>query len=152
MTDFTAPVGGIATYERTEMTRGEIREVESRAGVESIEALQNERRRILPDYAKLAAKFKGGNSASADTKRKQHRALVSKRILANWPKDQKEPSETALERMANSDVEHIEFCEKLERDFIEYTLLDYKLTEIQERIRSRETELMVYNAELRLSR
>ena len=54
--------------------------------------------------------------------------------------------------MANADVEHIAFCEKMEREFTEYVLLEYRITEIQERIRNRETCLNVYNAELRLAR
>ncbi len=135
-----------------EMTRGDVTALESRADVESLEALQAERRALLPRYADLARKFKGGNSASADTKRKQHRALVSKRILAAWPDGQKEPSEAALERMANADVEHIGYVEKLEREFTEYVLQEYKITEISERIRNRETCLNVYNGELRLVR
>lgn len=125
--------------------------LESRASVEALEALHAERRALLPRFATLAAKFKGGNSASADTKRKQHRALVAKRILAGWT-GAKELSEAALERMANADVEHIAFCETMEREFTEYVLLEYRITEIQERIRNRETCLNVYNAEIRLSR
>ena len=133
------------------MTLPPANELDERASVESLDALHEERRALLPRFAELAAKFKGGNSASADTKRKQHRALVSKRILAAWDSE-KPPAETALERMANADVEHIAFCETLEREFIEYTLLEYRITEIQERIRNRETCLNVYNAELRLAR
>lgn len=125
--------------------------LESRASVESLEALHEERRALLPRFAFLAAKFKGGNSASADTKRKQHRALVSKRILAEYVGD-KALAENALERMANADLEHIKFCEAMEREFTEYVLLEYRITEIQERIRNRETCLNVYNAELRLAR
>ena len=138
-----------ATY--SDPTTGEVLGLEARAEVESLEAMQHERRALLPRFATLAAKFKGGNSASADTKRKQHRALVAKRILADW-KGEKEPSEAALERMANADVEHIAFCETMEREFTEYVLLEYKIVEVQERIRNRETCLNVYNAELRLSR
>ena len=139
-----------ATY--SDPTTGEVLGLEARAEVESLEAMQHERRALLPRFATLAAKFKGGNSASADTKRKQHRALVAKRILADWKSDAKEPSETALERMANADVEHIQFCETMEREFTEYVLLEYKITEVQERIRNRETCLNVYNQELRLAR
>lgn len=126
--------------------------LEYRAEVESLEALQAERRKILPRYAELAAKFKGGSSASADSKRKQHRALVMTRIRQSldWKDGAKEPAENWLERMANADLEHIQFCEKLEREFTEYVLLDYQLTEIQERIRSREVELYCYKAETQL--
>ena len=123
--------------------------LESRASVESLEALHEERRALLPRFAALAAKFKGGNSASADTKRKQHRALVAKRIQADSPDVL---AENKLERMANADLEHIAFCDTMEREFTEYVLLEYRITEIQERIRNRETCLNVYNAELRLAR
>lgn len=134
-----------------EMVDGDHTELENRASVESLEALHDERRQLLPRFAALAAKFKGGSSASADTKRKQHRALVAKRILATWESD-KPPAETALERMANADVEHIEYCEKMEREFTEYVLLEFKITELAERIRNRETCLNLYNAELRMAR
>ena len=140
------------TATRFDPSTGEVLDhaaLESRASVESLEALHEERRALLPRFAALAAKFKGGNSASADTKRKQHRALVAKRILAS---STDKPSEAALERMANADVEHIAFCEAMEREFTEYVLLEYKITEVQERIRNRETCLNVYNQELRLAR
>ncbi len=125
--------------------------LESRADVESLEAMQEERRGLIKRFTALGAKFRGGNSASADTKRKQHRALVSKRILAEWKGD-KEPSEAALERMANADVEHIAFCDAIERDFTEYLLIEFRITEISERIRNRETCLNCYNSELKLAR
>lgn len=130
----------------------EAKALESRAEVDSLEALQDERRQLLPRYATLAAKFKGGNSASADTKRKQHRALVMKRIRLNMelPKDGKEPSEALLERLANADLEHIAYCDTMEREFTEYVLLDYKLTEIKERIESRTVELYCYNGEMKM--
>lgn len=146
MTD-TITTPGMGYESATEVP---VKMIEGRADVDSLEALQAERRALLPRFAQLAAKFRGGNSASADTKRKQHRALVGKRILAEWKGD-KEPSEAALERMANADVEHIAFVEALERDFTEYVLLEYKLTEIKERIESRSVELYCYNAELKLS-
>lgn len=134
------------------LTDGDHTELENRASVESLESLHEERRSLLPRFAELAAKFKGGQSASADTKRKQHRALVAKRLLASLPAEARDPSEAALERMANADVEHIAFCESIAREFTEYVLLEYKITEIQERIRNRETCLNCYNSELKLSR
>ena len=137
MSDFDTYAGGTA--------------LESRAEVEALEALHEERRSLLPRFAELAAKFKGGQGSSADAKRKQHRALVMKRIAAEQNLDDKF-AENKLERMANSDIEHIAFCEQMEREFTEYVLLEYRITEIAERIRNRETCLNVYNAELRLSR
>jgi hypothetical protein len=143
---------------REDIQLSDIKAIESRADVDSLERLQDDRRKLLPRYAELAAKFKGGNSASADTKRKQERALVSQSILEDLRQKNakvegwKEPSEAALERMAMADPRYINFVNAIDRDFTEYVLLDYKIQEIQEKIRSRETELMCYNAELRLQR
>lgn len=126
--------------------------LEYRAEVRSLEALQHRRRQLIPRYAALAAKFKGGSAASADTKRKQHRALVARMILTKWPIEKKEPSEVALERLANAHSKHRRFCDEIEQEFAEYIMLDNEITEINEKIRSRETELMAYNAELRMQR
>lgn len=61
-----------------------------------------------------------------------------------------EPSEAALERMANADLEHVAFCEKLEADFVKFVVLESEIDELNERIRSREIELLCYNAEIKL--
>lgn len=145
--------------------------LEHRAEVDSLEALQHRRRALLKDYAPLAAKFKGGAVAGTDAARKRHRALVAKRILVELrqrfdagpqhvpskktaglmvPAVFEEPSETALERMANADTEHIAFCDKLEADYTRFIVIENDIQEINEKIRSREVELYAYNAELRL--
>lgn len=138
--------------------------LEQRAEVASLEALQHKRRQLLTEYAPLAAKFKGGAVAGTDAARKRHRALVAKRILVEqqqlWEAKAKpgvvavgpfkEPSETALERMANADTEHIAFCDKLEADYTRFIVLENDIQEVNEKIRSREVELYAYNAELRM--
>jgi hypothetical protein len=132
-------------------TMPEQKPLEHRAEVESLDALQHRRRELLRDYAPLAAKFKGGAVAGTDAARKRHRALVGKRILVEMEqRNEKAPSEAALERMANADTEHVEFCEKLERDYMRFILLENDIQEINEKIRSREIELYSYNAELRM--
>lgn len=146
---------------REEMDRSAL---ESRAETYSLESLQQKRRDLLRDYAPLAGKFKGGAVAGTDAARKRHRALVAKRILIelqqDWEKKAKpgviavgpfkEPSESALERMANADTEHIEYCQNLEDDYVRFIVLDNDIAEINEKIRSREVELYCYNAELKL--
>lgn len=138
--------------------------LEMRAEVDSLEVLQQRRRDLLKEYAPLAAKFKGGATAGTDASRKRHRALVAKRILVQMEQDWsakakpgviavgefKAPAETALERMANADTEHIAFCDKLESDYTRFILLENDIQEINEKIRSREVELYSYNAELRM--
>lgn len=127
--------------------------LEARAEVESLEQLHHERRELIKEWKPLAAKFKGGQSASADTKRKQHRATVMTRIRAGMEtKDGKEPSETMLERMANAEPEHKAYVAQLDAEYERYLELDNEISEINERIRNREICLNVYNAELRLSR
>lgn len=148
--------------------------LEHRAEVDSLEALQQQRRNLLKDYAPLAAKFKGGATAGTDAARKRHRALVAKRILVELrqafekgptmlpskktigliglmvPSVFDEPSETALERMANADTEHIAYCDKLENEYTRFIVLENDIQEVNEKIRSREVELYCYNGELRL--
>jgi hypothetical protein len=126
--------------------------VESRADVDSLDALQAKRRALVKQYAPLAAKFKGGTTAGSDSARKRHRALVAKRILQSMSRDEKAPAETALERMANADLEHIEFCEKLESDFARFILIENDIADVTEQIRNREECLRVYRAELGLER
>ncbi len=131
----------------------EMTAVESRADVENLDALQAKRRVLLTQYAPLAARFKGGAIAGSDAARKRHRALVAKRILIEIKqRGEKEPSEAALERMANADTEHIAFCEKLESDFTRFILLENDIADVTEQIRNREECLRVYRAELGLAR
>jgi hypothetical protein len=127
--------------------------VESRADVENLDALQAKRRALVATYAPLAAKFKGGAIAGSDAARKRHRALIAQSILATMEqKGEKAPSEAALERMANAHVDHIEFCNALEREFTRFILAENDIADVTEQIRNREECLRVYRAELGLAR
>jgi hypothetical protein len=131
----------------------EMTAMESRAEVDNLDALQAKRRALVKLYAPLAARFRGGAIAGSDAARKRHRALVAKRILVELKqRGEKEPSEAALERMANADVEHIAYCDKLESDFSRFILLENDIAEVTEQIRNREECLRVYRAELVLER
>jgi hypothetical protein len=127
--------------------------LEAKADVWSLDELQQKRRELMKEYAPLAAKFKGGAVAGTDAARKRHRALVAKRILVDLQQqEKKEPSEAALERMANADTEHIAYCDKLEAEYTRFIVIENDIQEINEKIRSREVELYAYNAEIRMSR
>jgi hypothetical protein len=126
--------------------------LESRADIRNLDALQDKRRNLIRDYAPLAAKFRGGAIAGSDAARKRHRALVAKSILAEKYTDGKEPSEAALERMANADIRHIDFCESLEASFIKFVVLENDIADVTEQIRDREECLRAYRAELGLGR
>jgi hypothetical protein len=127
--------------------------VESRADVDSLDALQSKRRALVKQYAPLAARFKGGAIAGSDAARKRHRALIAKSILIDAKqRGEKDPSEAALERMANADPRHIEYCDALEREFARFVLLENDIADVSEQIRNREECLRVYRAELGLGR
>jgi hypothetical protein len=88
-----------------------------------------------------------------DSLQANRRALVAKRILVELDqKGEKAPSEAALERMANADIEHIAFCDKLEADFARFILLENDIADVSEQIRNREECLRCWRAELGLSR
>jgi hypothetical protein len=147
--------------ERAEKQQPHARPLENRAETYSLEDLQHERRQKIKRFAHLARQFRGGQSASADTKRKEHRNIIATDILNDlrmeWAKTHtdkdpfKEPSEAALERMARADQRHRNYVATLENEFEEYILLENEITEINEKIASRRTELECYKAELFLS-
>jgi hypothetical protein len=125
--------------------------LEDKADVESLDVLQHERRELVKKWAPLAAMFRGGNSASIDSIRKQHRALIMTQIEAtDFKGSDKRPAENMLERLANASDKHIAFCDDLREKYVAYITLDNDITQINERIQSREVELRAYTAELRL--
>ena len=125
--------------------------IESRANVDNLDALQAKRRKIVAEFAPLAAQFKGGTTAGSDSARKRHRAAIAGLILQEQFKDAaKQPAENALERMANADYRHIKFCDGLEKDFAKYIVLENDIADVSEQIRNREECLRVYRAELGL--
>lgn len=146
-------------------TMPEMKPVEARAEVDSLEALQHKRRELLKDYAPLAAKYKGGRGQGslADSARKRHRALIMQKILIEmkqeWGKNLrpgevvgvwKEPSESALERLANAHIDHIAFCQDLEDDVTRYIVLENEVKEIDEKIESRLAEMRFVTSEMRM--
>ena len=137
-----------------EPTAEDVSGLESRAEVESKEALLARLREINLELRPLAKLHRtSGHGSPADSKRKRHRALISKQILADMKaRGEKEPSEAALERMANADPEHKAFCEELEAGAERYEILMGEKEDVDYRLRARETELNCYSAELRLAR
>lgn len=139
---------------------------EMRADIPSLDELQAKRRKLMQEYAPLAAKYKGsrGQGSLADSARKRHRALIMQKILVElrqeWESKAKpgviavgpfkEPSESALERMANAHTEHIAFNNTVEDEVRRYILLENDIDEVTEQIQSRQAEIYAYTAELKL--
>lgn len=121
--------------------------LESRAAVPALVALHRRRRDIVRALAPLAALFEGGQTTSAEARRKQHRALVGTLIAGEMGLDG-EKIESKLERLANADERHISFCDDLDALRIKYFRGKTVLLEINEEIRDREESLRVYGKEV----
>ena len=122
------------------------REIEARAGVESLATLQAERRRLLAEFAPLDALF-GNNNKGWESARKRHRAGIMMLIEG----EQGAMAENKLERLANADPRHVRFVEETEAKQPRWYQLKNELAEIEERIESRKAEIYYAGREASLS-
>lgn len=136
-------------YEPTDsvLPSDEIRAVEERAEVDSLGNLHARRRALLAQYNPLAVVH--GSFGTWDARRKQMVSLATIRVRINSPE---KLTEKVLDAMAHADDEYALFLDESEAAKVHFRELDNELTEITERIKSRETELHVYSAEARLAR
>ena len=142
-------------------TAHESKSLEVRADVACLEELQSTRRQIITDIAPLELLYGSGGDRWTATRRR-HRdgiaRLTRDEMFEKWrnagakPGEWKEPSEALLERHANSDKRHTDFVDETESAFPRWLSLKNELGEIEEKIRSREIELTIFNSEIRLSR
>ena len=126
------------------------RAVEERAQIESLETLHAERRTLLVQLAPLKALH--GHNGLWDDKRKQYleaRKIESRRALLETGN---KPTEAMVDAMAYGSEQYESFLDAGVTARIEYIRLANELSEIEERIRSREIELLAYNSEIRLAR
>jgi hypothetical protein len=138
---------------------------EIRAEIPSLDELQQRRRELVKEYAPLAAKYKGsrGQGSLADSARKRHRSLIMQKIAIEMRQafdaglkpgvivgTFKEPSESALERMANAHPDHIQFCNDVEDEVRRYIVMENDIDDINEQIQSRQAEIYAYTKELGL--
>jgi len=122
-------------------------ELETRAGVESLETLHAERRKIIKAMAPLEM-LVGSGGERWTAKRRQHRDVIGKLIQAEAGK---EVAANKLEQLANADDRHVKFCEETEARYIEYMTWRTALDEVNERIESRLAEMRFATAEARLA-
>lgn len=142
------------TYETTEsatLPADEVRAVEQRAEVDCLGDLHAQRRQLLDVLAPLKALH--GPFGLFDDRRKQ--MLEATKVRARMALSigrEKKPTEAEIDATAYADQQYEKFLDDAYTAKIEYVLLANQLTEIEERIRTRELELMVYSAELKLAR
>ena len=124
------------------------RSVESRAEVESLDALHAERRALLPEYTKLRALY--GPFGTADARRKAMVSVVAIRVRRDLLAKNEKVTEAYLDAAAHADEQYQRHLDERDAGAARYLKLDTTVTEIEERIRSRETELNCYRAEIGL--
>lgn len=121
--------------------------LEAKAHIPSLEKLHHKRRVLARAMAPLAALFEGGQNASAEARRKQHRQVIGTKI-AMEKGITGDKIESMLERLANADERHIRFCDDLERLKIKWFQARVALMEVNEEIRDREEAERCYRAEV----
>jgi hypothetical protein len=122
--------------------------LESRAGVESLDVLHDKRRRLIDRIAPLKALH--GHNGLWDDKRKQMLEACKVRARMELTAASQKATDAMVEAMAYGDEQYATFLDRGVEDRIEYLTLANALTELEERIQSRQTELLCYNAETRL--
>lgn len=120
------------------------RELEGRASIESLDDLHKQRRDVIERLAPLELLFgSGGDRWTA--LRRQHRDGIAKTLLAEGGK---EIAQNRLEAMANGDPRHLKFVEDTEAKYPTYMMLKTCLSEVAERIDSRQSEMSFVKAEM----
>lgn len=128
----------------------EVRPVEERAEVDSLGDLQARRRAVLVNLAPLKALH--GHNGIWDDKRKALLEAMKVKHRMNANEAGVKVTDSAVEAAAYADEQYARFIDNGIAARIDYINLQNELDEITERIESRQTELLVYNSEVKLAR
>lgn len=148
MSDFIlagADVGAVSS-----LPADEVRAIEGRAEVECLGDLHAQRRQLLDVLAPLKALH--GPFGVFDDRRKQLCETLKIRARATLTEQGVKVTEAAVDAHAYADPQYETLLDEAVAARIEYLKLENQLSELNERIRSRELELNVYAAEVRLAR
>jgi hypothetical protein len=126
------------------------RPIETRAELESLEQLHAERRTLLQTLAPLKALH--GPFGLFDDRRSQFLETMKVKARRELMTETGKATDEGVKARATADPAYVQFLNRGESDRIEYIRQATSLSELEERIRSREIELMAYAAEARLGR
>lgn len=129
---------------------GELTALESRADIDSLEDLHTRRRQLLPEYGALRALH--GSNGKWDAKRKQMLEAIKVRVRMDARKREEKVTEAYIDALAHADESYDKMITESIVAATRYFELECEMSEIEERIRSRELAILAYNAEARLSR
>lgn len=140
----------ILAYGTPPMFPEQVAALEHRAGVDSLESLHDARRGILQQLAALKAQH--GHNGLFDDRRKQLLEVCKVRARMKLTDGGAKTTEGAVESQAYADEQYGRFLDEGTNDRITCIQLQNEVDEINERIRSREIELLCFNGELKLQR
>lgn len=124
--------------------------LEDRAEVEPLEVLHNERRQLMITLAPLKAVH--GNFGLFDHRRKSMVEAMKIKARMQLTKDGGKATDALVDATGHVDPQYEAFLDQMYAEKVEFLKQQTTLDEIEERIRSREIALGVYNSELRLGR
>lgn len=127
---------------------GALTALEDRSGVESLEHLHAERRLLLPEYSALRALH--GPGGKWDNRRKAMLEAMKIRARMELTKDGGKATEAAIDAYGHADPQYVAFVDEGIAGHTRYVELETAITEIEEKIRSREICLSVYGKEISL--
>jgi hypothetical protein len=129
-----------------------VRHVEAAADVEAIDMLHADRRQIIKNMKHFKAWY--GAFGMYDDYRKQYLSTLIVTIKdtpeASGAPRAKPMSDKEADARAHAHPKYREFLDRCQADRIRYIQLDVQLTEIEERIRSRDLEIQHATRSLRL--
>jgi hypothetical protein len=133
------------------LSADEVRAVEGRADVDALGDLHQRRRQLLVTLAPLKALH--GPFGLFDDRRKRMLESLKVRARSDLSASRdKKPTEGEIDATAYADPQYEAFLDEAYQAKIDYLNQATELSEIEERIRSRELELVTYAAEVRLGR
>lgn len=124
--------------------------LEAKVGTDPLDALHHARRALIEQIAPLRALH--GPYGLFDDRRKQLLEACKIRARMALSKDGAKCTEGMVEAAAYDDAEYERLLDEGYASRIDYIRLENEITEINEKIRSRELEIVAFSAEARLAR
>lgn len=124
--------------------------LEARVGTDPLDELHHRRRVLIEQIAPLRALH--GPFGMWDDRRKQLLEACKVRARLSLGKDGAKVTEGMVDATAYDDPEYEKLLDEGYSSRIDYIRMENELSEIGERIRSRELEIAAYSAEARLQR
>ncbi len=129
---------------------GECTALESRFDLASLEGLHALRRQMLPEYAALRALH--GPGGKWDAKRKAMLEAMKIRARMELTKNGEKVTEAAIDSYGHADTQYVAFIEEGIAGATRLVELETAVTEIEERIRDRESSMYLVGKEAGLAR